>query len=256
MDAHTSPYLALIAALAQSVLGQLVLSQSALAQSARAPSAFAAQTVQSAAQVDDRILIYRCTDARGRLALRDAPCRSGERQDIRTMVRPKDAPTRPSAGKRSQTPVSTAMHGASPLPQVIFLQHPRPVYECTAPDNVAGNRRYLSDTPEGRLRWVPRPVDTAVVFTPLYHPNHGFVQISDNSLQAGYQAGSWGPLLIDNGTWVRDTCYALPQADACERLREERGHLGRRRFNAQPTERAEINREERSVEARIAQDCP
>jgi hypothetical protein len=251
MDAHTSSLLALIAALSIS---------------AAAPSARAAPPTQNEqAQGDDhRIVIYRCTDAHGRLALRDSPCRSGERQDIRTMTRPKDAPASaaktspatasPATAKPSATPVSTALHGAI-QPHIIFLQTPRPLYECVAPDNITDNRRYLSDTPEGKLRWVPRPVGTALTFVPLYDPHHGFVQISDSRPQTGHQTGTWLPLLIDNGTWVRDTCYALPQADACERLREERGNLGRRRFNAQPTERAEINREERSVEARLAQDC-
>lgn len=227
----------------------------ALAISALAAPAFAAQPARSDGQKDDRVVIYRCTDGQGRRALRDSPCRSGEHQDIRTMPRPKDAPIRPSATQPAHAPLSTAKHDASPPPQIIVLQNPRPLYECSGPDGIADGQRYLSDTPEGKLRWVPRPVGIAPIYVPVYTPSQSVVQISDNGLQAGYQPGIWQPLLIDNGAWVRDTCYALPPADACERLRDERGNLGRRRFNAQPTERAEINREERRVEARIAQDC-
>jgi hypothetical protein len=245
MDTHIFPLSALIAALAISALAALA------APACASPPAPA----RSDAHNDDRVVIYRCTDGQGRLALRDSPCRSGERQDIRTMPRPKDAPIRPPATQPAQALLSTAKHGASPPPQIIFLQNPRPLYECSGPDGIADDQRYLSDTPEGKLRWVPRPTGTVPIYIPVYTPSQNVVQISDNSAQTGYQPAIWQPLVIDNGDWVRDTCYALPPADACERLRDERGNLGRRRFNAQPTERAEINREERRVEARIAQDC-
>ena len=47
------------------------------------------------------ITVYRCTDAAGRVSLRDTPCPQGQRQSTREMLRPKDPP--PSA-----TPASRA----------------------------------------------------------------------------------------------------------------------------------------------------
>ncbi len=224
MDARTLPFIALIAALA--------------------PCALAADAAKTPSQSDDRVVIYRCTDAQARLTLRDSPCRHGERQDIRTMARPKDPPR---AAAASTTRVTTQI--ASATPQVVIVQAPRPLYECARSDDVSGKQRYLSDSPEGKLRWVPRP-DPPVVIYP-YHPvlasNGAYVHISD--------ARHARPVVYDNGAWVRDSCYALPPVDACERLREESGHLGRRRFNAQQNEREQIHRQERSVQARLAQDC-
>lgn len=215
---------------------------------ALAPSARAADAAKAPLADEARVVIYRCTDAQDRLTLRDSPCRRGERQDIRTMVRPKDPPPKLTA---TNTARATAHIATSTAPQIVIVHTPRPLYECTRPDDAPGKLRYLSDTPEGKLRWVPRPDGPVLVshhhHRPVFGPNEGFVQISD--------ARHARPFVYDNGTWVRDNCYALPPADACERLREERGHLGRRRFNAQQSEREQIHREERSVQARLAQDC-
>lgn len=227
------------------------------------PSASAQSTAaQSAAAPEDRpVVIYRCTDARGRLSLSDSPCRQGERQDVRRMIRPKDAVA--STAKPPAHPVAIASQTVASTPQILILRTPQPLYECAGPDR----QRYLSDTPEGKLRWMPNPVTFAPTPMPLYDPSYGFVHVSQNGLYAGYGNGGGHPqrpphsnhphrpYVIDNGAWVRDTCYALPQAEACGRLREERGTLGRRRFNAQQTERIEIDGEERRVDARLAQEC-
>jgi hypothetical protein len=199
------------------------------------------QTAAAAATPGDRIVIYRCTDAKGRLALRDSPCLRGERQDVRNMVRPKDAP------RAAYAPIGNPPQSAGVSTQLLIVQPARPLYECSGQDDSGRMQTYLSDSPEGKLRWVPQP---AIVLThlPVYDPNSGFVQIGEYGLPNR-------PLVYDNGSWVRDRCYALPQTEVCARLRDERSQLGRRRFNAQQTERAQINREERSIEARLAQDC-
>ncbi|MBP6748706.1 MAG: hypothetical protein KA144_03620 [Xanthomonadaceae bacterium] len=217
-------------------------------------------SAQSAPAPQDRpvVLIYRCTDAQGRLSLRDSPCLKGERQDVRQMTRPKDAS--PSSRPTRANPTALASQMTAAAPQVLILRTPQPVYECAGPER----QRYLSDTPEGKLRWVPNPVTIVPTPMPLYDPSYGFVNVNQNGLYAGYGNGSGHPqgpthphrpYIIDNGAWVRDTCYALPQAEACGRLREERGTLGRRRFNAQQTERIEIDGEERRIDARLAQEC-
>lgn len=227
------------------------------------PGALSPAAAQTASTPQDKpVVIYRCTDARGRSSLRDSPCLKGERQDVRQMIRPKDAPSSPAHARAN--PTALVSRTTAPAPQVLILRAPQPLYECTGPER----QRYLSDTPEGTLRWVPNPVAFVPTPIPLYDPSYGFVHVemhaNQNSLHAGYGNGGGyaqrptyphRPYVIDNGAWVRDACHALPQADACARLREERGTLGRRRFNAQQSERIEIDREERRVDARIAQEC-
>jgi hypothetical protein len=206
----------------------------------------ALDATKSATQTDDRVVIYRCSDAQGRLlALRDSPCLRGERQDIRNMARPKN-PAAKAQTSAPAAPTAQALASASPAPQVVYLNPPRPLYECRGPND----ERYLNDTSEGRLRWV-----SFVGQLPVYDPSYGFVHIGDGGAQAGYHAGGHRNLLVSNGTWVRDTCHVLPQADACQRLRQQHSTLGRRFFNAQPSERARIDQEEHSLKARIAQDC-
>ena len=93
------------------------------------------------ARADDSVVIYRCTGADGRLTLRDSPCAKDERQETRSMVRPKDAPPRP----RPLPPLPAAAPQLPPPPQVIVVNAPRPLYECVTPDD----QRYVSESPEG-----------------------------------------------------------------------------------------------------------
>ncbi|WP_168198972.1 DUF4124 domain-containing protein [Luteimonas granuli] len=57
------------------------------------------------------------------------------------------------------------------------------------------------------------------------------------------------------GTWEADRCHALPQAEACARLRDRREDIRRRFFNAQQSERDTLRIEERGLNARIDSDC-
>jgi hypothetical protein len=57
------------------------------------------------------------------------------------------------------------------------------------------------------------------------------------------------------GTWVRDACHPLPQQDVCGRLRDRRYALDRRYNSALQSERSEITREQRGIDARLANDC-
>jgi hypothetical protein len=204
------------------------------------------------AQAADPVTIYRCTDAKGRLTLRDSPCNKGERQEARSMLRPKDAPLRPSPP--APPPPSVAM---APPPQVIIVNTPRPLYECAAPDNT----RYLSDTSEGRARWVPLwPNGYPIAAQTVYAPGRLNVRVDNGRVSGGYDSGGTRVLVptyaeLGGGTWVRDPCYALPQADVCTRLRDQRDALRRRYTIAQPSERTVLGREERSINDRLGQDC-
>ena len=208
------------------------------------------------------VTIYRCTDAKGYLTLRDSPCNRGDRQETRSMLRPKDAPLRP----QSSSPPALASVTASP-PQIIIVNTPRPLYECVSPDNT----RYLSDTPEGSARWVPlwphaypQPYPYPGQIT-HYEPGRMNVRVDDGRVSADYSSGSYdsgGTRILmptysefGGGTWVRDPCHALPQAEVCARLVDQRNVLRRRFTIAQASERAVLGREERSIGARLAQDC-
>ena len=205
------------------------------------------------AQASDPVTIYRCTDAKGRLTLRDSPCNKGERQEARSMLRPKDAPPRPP----QPVPIPPSVAVAPPQPQVIIVNTPRPLYECVAPDNT----RYLSETSEGNARWVPLwPYGYPIAAQTVYEPGRLNVRVDNGQVSGGYDSGGTRVLVptytdFGGGTWVRDPCHALPQVEVCARLVDRRDALRRRYSIAQPSERAVLGQEERSINARLGQDC-
>ena len=96
-----------------------------------------------------QVTIYRCTGADGALALRDTPCRNGERQQAIEMQRPKDPPPHP-------TPTTAPPAPAAPGPEkivthVVVVERLAPLYECTTADG----ETYTSDSPAGNPHWVP-----------------------------------------------------------------------------------------------------
>jgi L-threonylcarbamoyladenylate synthase len=169
-----------------------------------------------------QVTVYRCVAADGRVSLRDSPCADGERQQVRTMQKPKDAP--PPA-----TPVAPAPAPARPEtpapPRVIVLRTPQPMYECVTPDG----EHYTSATPEGNPRWVP----LWTLGWPVYE-------------------GAWSN---QAGTWIRDACSALPQPEVCARLDDRRDEIRHRFFQAMPSERERLDVEQRAIEARMDADC-
>lgn len=216
------------------------------------------------------VTIYRCTDAQGRLTLRDTPCRQGERQQTRAMLRPSD----PAPGASSK-PAPAAPPAAPAPPRVIVVQAPRPLYECIT-DNGA---RYTSDSAEGNPRWVP----LAVLGYPSY-PRHGGyggqrygyagrLEYRDGPLLGRVELGGprlprrppHGPgpgqrppvigIAYPAGTWIRDSCHALPPQEVCARLRDRRYELDRRYNSALQSERTRITQEQRGIDARLTTDC-
>ena len=61
---------------------------------------------------------------------------------------------------------------------------------------------------------------------------------------------------IPGGTWVRDVCVRLPQQDICRRLSDRRFEILRVYHAAMPSGRAELDREQARIDARMATDCP
>lgn len=207
----------------------------------------------------ESVTIYRCTDASGKVALRDSPCPEGQRQTEREMVRPVDPPeTRRLEPVRVDAPERDPGDAPEP-PRYIVLQPPRPLYECTTPDG----ETYTSDSPEGNPRWMPLwALDYPVlVDRPVHAPPRSQLRVRDGNFDLRIDSGGLRHRVVPTiaaygaGTWVRDACHALPQAEVCDRLVEQRDELRRRAFNAQPSDRVRIEREERGINARLASDC-
>lgn len=229
----------------------------------RVASVVVASCLLAAGAAADDVVIYRCTDAAGKLSLRDTPCRKGEKQETRSMVRPKDAPIRvtPAAAPVAREPAYEPVPRYAPVPA-------RPMYECIGEDGQA----YVSDTGIGRQRFEPN-------WFPVY-PILGVPRDSHHGVfaRAGFQGSkASGTLQVGRmpdrgdgprrrnptyflpvgspGEWVEDPCYALPQVEVCDRLRDERYELNRRWHISQPSERAQIDLQTRSIDARLDNDC-
>lgn len=228
------------------------------------------------------ITIYRCTDAQGRLTLRDTPCRKGERQELREMLQPQDPPARallPSTAPAAPAPAPAAPPAAT---RVVLMTAPRPLYECMTADG----ERYTSDSDAGNPRWVP----LWTLGYPVY--GHGHRQLDprrgglpvvatprtlDGRLPGRLVFDSVGrpppqppgdrpgaparppPAISGVGyassALVRDECHALPPQEACARLRDRRYELDRRYNSALQSERDAITREQRGIDARLSAEC-
>ncbi|HEY0662853.1 MAG TPA: DUF4124 domain-containing protein [Lysobacter sp.] len=205
------------------------------------------------------VTIYRCTDGKGRLTLRDTPCRAGEKQETRAMARPQDPPPRPAI---TAAPTPAPVASASP-PRTIVLTAPQPLYECTTPDG----EHYTSDTAEGNPRWV----ELWTLGFPVWRHRERFVDGGiharvggrfDNGrvdVRVGTPSHRPPPLAVvpsfPAGTWIRDECHALPQQEICDRLRDRRWELDRRYNSALQSERTQISLEQRGIDARLSNDC-
>lgn len=213
------------------------LRTAALLSLAAACGAVAVDVYRPVAAQSGPVTIYRCTDDAGRLTLRDTPCRRGQQQESREMQRPQDPPPRPAPPRR------------------VVVTPPRPMYECVTPDG----ERYTSDTDQGDPRWVPLwTVGYPVVIgerpgrrvgAPRPRPPGDRPRPPDRWPHPG------AVVYPGAGTWVRDVCHPLPQADVCDRLREERAGIASRYNSALQSERRVINTERRRLDARLANDC-
>lgn len=236
-----------------------------------------------AAAAQDDITVYRCTDANGHLTLQDAPCAGDQAQQARRMQQIVDPPPRP-APEASQAPAAST---PEPAPSVAYAGPSQPMYECVRPDG----SRYTSDDAEGNPRWVsdgwsrgedPSPDVPHLVRTDRLRADALVAAAQDSGNNAnprprfrikpaeppppppppppghGHHGGHGGfgwNYGYGGGHWEYDDCHALPQADACARLRDRREGIRTRFFNAQANERATLDKEERAINARLASDC-
>lgn len=209
------------------------------------------------------VRIYRCTDSAGKQALRDTPCPKGQQEQVREMLRPKDAPTRPA-------PASTRPATRVPETQrFVVLAPPQPMYECVDPEG----RLYTSANGDGNPRWVPlwtlgdpyfgrprypdpdrgsfRPAPSANAS--IGRPQQDLPGRIDRS--SPRPARSAWPAASGGGQWINDTCTMLPPSETCARLRDRRAEIRTRFFNAMPSERDLLRSEERTINARLDNDC-
>lgn len=127
------------------------------------------------------------------------------------------------------------------------------MYECVSPDG----EHYTSETSEGQARWVanwgygyvwPR----AGAGGPDRPPPPGSSRPPpDRPRPPGMGIG----VVPMGGSWVRDECHMLPQDETCARLSDRRYAILRRYNSAMPSERRELDLEQRGIDARMANDC-
>lgn len=207
-----------------------------------------------AAQND--VTVYRCTDTRGQVELRDTPCPAHQQQQERQMLRPKDAPP------QAMLQAATAPSRPETAREVRYvLRQPRPLYECTTPDGSS----YTSESPEGNTRWQPAwvaapPWGYAPPIVPLgtsasvtYRDRHTSIRVGGGRhVMPGYGYPDIVPM---GGMWVRDSCAPMPQERACAALARQRDDLRRRNMLRQPSEQARLDAEESSINARLRDEC-
>ena len=210
------------------------------------------------ARAADAVTIYRCTDAAGRLTLRDTPCRKDEKQQTRTMLRPKDAPVASRPAPRPLPVGARPAYAPESSPRSGYLAPLQPMYECTTADG----ETYTSDNSEGNPRWVPLwtlgyPI--GAVRRPHPHPiDRAGLSITSGHVHIDGQRTFLHPPIFYGGagyTWVVDDCHELPPSETCARLFDRRDAIRTRFFNAMPSERDQLRIEERGINARLDNDC-
>ncbi|WP_126971949.1 DUF4124 domain-containing protein [Xanthomonas sp. BRIP62411] len=229
-----------------------------------------ASAASTASKPDPNVRIYRCVSSTGTVALQDAPCSSG-RQQVMDLQRPQDPPPRPQ--RADAAPAAVATQPAREV-RIITVQPPQPMYECTTEEG----ERYTSDSPEGNPRWVPTwgpayvgngigpPVSGGGIQRPPISVSPrpaGAVQGSSGrggSLRgsASFGGGGYhgGTVIVPYGNvQIRDECHALPEQEVCARLADRRWELIRRYNNALQSERQDLSREQRGIDARLQRDC-
>ncbi|MGN5643899.1 DUF4124 domain-containing protein [Xanthomonas hortorum] len=242
-------------------------------------TALPASAASTASKPDPNVRIYRCVSSTGTVALQDAPCSSG-RQQVLDLQRPQDPPPLPE--RAVVAPAAVATQPPREV-RIITVQPPQPMYECTTED---GNR-YTSDSPEGNPRWVP-PWGPAYVGNGIAPPvNGGGIQrppisvsprpavsvqggsgrggslrgsasFGGGGYQGGYNGGGYGGgtgIVPYGNVQIRDECHALPEQEVCGRLADRRWELIRRYNSALQSEREDLSREQRGIDARLQRDC-
>jgi len=127
-----------------------------------------------------------------------------------------------------------------------------PAYECTTHDG----KRYESVDADGNPRWVSAwAIDLPVqAGGNTLAVTGGRVRMGGDgvALRSPPPRAPWP----DNAVLrVRDECRPLERVEVCERVEERLRLVGRRHFNAQPSERAVLKAERRALQAWLGGAC-
>jgi hypothetical protein len=220
------------AVISRSLLGAVVLSALAAMATARA----------------DEVTVYRCVAPAGAIAFQDHPCPKDSLQQVRQMMRPRHAPPRPE-------PIAVSQPVQRP-PQPRAPRDPQPLYQCTTPNGDS----YVSQsgTPQGSYAplWTMGYGDYSASGRPAGNGARGRSQRTNGPRQ--FRGGATGQAGLDPYgpvTYVQDTCVRMQQRDVCQSLRDRDSALGTQIFNAQPDDREVYEREQKSVENQLQNDC-
>ncbi|MGL6827387.1 DUF4124 domain-containing protein, partial [Xanthomonas hortorum pv. gardneri] len=86
----------------------------------------------------------------------------------------------------------------------------------------------------------------------------GSASFGGGGYQGGYNGGGYGggTVIVPYGNvQIRDECHALPEQEVCGRLADRRWELIRRYNSALQSEREDLSREQRGIDARLQRDC-
>ena len=205
------------------------------------------------------VRIYRCVASNGAVALQDSPCTRG-REEVRDMQRPQDPAPRQASTTAADAPAAPSAQAPREVRHV-YIRPPQPMYECVTDEG----RRYVSDSNEGNPRWVPLWTSGWVGGGHRPWPGHGRPGLPPirpegagaypDDRRTPTRGVTYGTSFPAGNILVRDTCTALPPQEVCARLRDQRWDLDRRYNSALQGERDAITREQRGIDARLAQDC-
>jgi len=197
-----------------------------------------------AARADD-VIIYRCVDAAGKVALQDRPCPKDVHQDVRQMLRPQDPPPSPE-------PINVVVPPATRTVEVhvVHDRDPQPAYRCTTPDG----ETYISRTGIPQGHYVP-------FWTFGFGRGNGFANGGRPPAQSMPRPGDsqfhhgGGGIGFPIMTYVEDTCVRMPQDEVCGSLRARNDQLGTLIFNGQPSDRERYERERKGLLEQMRSDC-
>jgi hypothetical protein len=250
---------------------------------------------QDAGGTGNNLRVYRCVGSNGAVSLQDAPCRDGRQEVrdmqrprdpaprvVRSDVDPTATPNAP--------PQREVRHVYVQPPQPLF-ECVRDDGTRYTSDNGDGNPRWVPVwtsvyLPYGRGHRPPGGggggghYPTPQPLPPIAPMGAGSITSSGGglavsgggrrggaSVSIGSSSTQWeGSRQAYPGTYtdtvvpagnvmVRDQCSVLPQQEVCARLQDRRWELVRQYNSALQGERDALNREQRSVDARLQRDC-
>ena len=200
------------------------------------------------------IVIYRCTDTQGGIALQDTPCRDAVQQERRSLPAPPPAPVardRPAPIATAPTTSPEERDRSASDPQAT-PRTPQPLFLCERHDG----ETYESTTGIPERRWVPLWAlgeDPRAPVTALDPETIGRTNPLRRTARDGTPALAISAQTL--GTWVEDICTPLSPGQICARRRDTLAGFGRRIFNAGQSEGDRLRAEERVLRERLSAEC-